>query len=190
MAQKRRSSKRLDKKKKRKWYSIYAPKEFGNAELGESFVSSPENLIGKNVKVNLSRLTKVKNSNIRVKFTVKEVKEEKALTEPTSYEILPNFLNRIVRKNKTKIVTSQKLKTKDNTPITIKTVIITRSKIKGGTSTELRNQVVAQIEETIKKNNFDKILDSIIKYEFQKNLKEAIRKIAPIQTIEVKYFSK
>lgn len=190
MAQKRKASKKLDKKKKRKWYSIHAPKSFGNLELGESYISSPEKLIGKRIRANLNSLTRIKGSNIRIKFQIIEVKENKGLTEAISYEVLPNHINRIVRKNKSKIDTSLKSKTKNKIPIQIKAIIITRSKIKGGVYSALKKEAMELIEQEMKNNTFEKILDSIIKYDLQKSLKNSLKKITPIQTVEIKYFGK
>ncbi len=190
MAAKRKSSKKLDKKKKRKWYSIVAPKGFGNAELGESFVSTPQNMIGKRIRINPAHITKIRSSNIRLTFQVTDIKEEKGLTELIKYQILPNQITRIVRKRKSKLDTSQILESKDKVNLTIKTIIVTRSKIQRGAFSALKNQALAQIKETIEKENFNKLLDLIISYELQRSLKNSLKTITPIQTVEIKYFSK
>ena len=190
MAPRKKSTKKLDKKKKRKWYSIYTPKSYGSAEIGESFVSSPQMLIGKKIRVNPIHLTRVRSPSIRITLQIKEVKEEKALTEEVQYEILSNFVNRIVRKRKSKVDTSQKLKTKDDQKVVLKTIIITRGKIKGGVSTSLKNEVLKVLEEKVKKETFNKLFDSILNYSFQKSIVKDLKKITPIQKVEIKHFSK
>jgi len=190
MAQKRKTTKKLDKKKKKKWLSILAPKSFGNVEIGESTVATSTQLIGKRIKLNPSYLTKTKGSNTRLTFEVKEVKEEKGLTEFIGYEILPSHINRIVRKNKTKIDTSQKLETKDNQKVILKTVIITRSKVQGSASRALKTESLKSIEEQTKKYTLEKLLDAAFNYSLQKTLKDSLKRITPIQTVEVKYLFK
>ena len=190
MAQKRKTNKKQDKKKKKKWQSIYAPKEFGNAELGESYILNSQELMGKKIRINPSTLMRLRGSNLRLTFQVTEIKEDKALTEAIKYEMLSNFINRIVRKKKSKMDTSQKLKTKDNKEVIMKTIIITRTKVKGGITTTLKNEALKLIEDSVKKESFNKMFDSIISYSFQKYLKDSLKKITPIQAVEIKHFSK
>lgn len=190
MAAKRKATKKLDKKKKKKWYSIFSPKSFGGAEIGESYVAEPQALIGKTIRVNLSNVARVRGNNIRIKFEVTQVREEKAETEAISYQMLSSHINRIVRKNKSKIDASLKLKTKDNEEIIIKPIIITKAKIKGGVLTATKKEALVILEKEIKKVPFSTTLDSIIKYDFQKSLKAALKKITPINTVEIKYFGK
>lgn len=190
MAAKRKISKKLDKKKKKKWFSIFAPKNFGGAELGESHVITPQNLMGKIIKVNLSKISRVRSQNMRLKFEVTEVRDEQGFTEPIVYELLKTQVNRLARKNKSKIDAALTLSTKDNKKIIIKPIIITRGKIKGGTYTTLKAKLVSTLEKEVKKSTFDTILDSILKYDLQKMLKNELKTITPINKIEIKHLSK
>ncbi|MBT6995045.1 hypothetical protein HN865_00395 [Candidatus Woesearchaeota archaeon] len=190
MAAKRKITKKLDKKKKKKWFSIFAPRNFGGAELGESHVVTPQNLIGKVIRVNLSKISKIRSQNIRIKFEVTEVKDEKGFTEPISYELLSTQINRIARKNKSKLDASLELETKDNQKIRIKPIIITRGIIKGGTYTTLKTEAISILEKEIKKLTFDSLLDSIIRYDLQKSLKAKLKIVTPINTIEIKQLNK
>ncbi|MBS3172384.1 hypothetical protein J4438_02285 [Candidatus Woesearchaeota archaeon] len=190
MAQAKQSSKSAEKRKKKKWVSIHSPKSFGSAELGESYVNTPQELIGRNIRVNLASIMKVKNSNVRIKFVAKEVKEDHVITEAESYEILSNQVNRIVKKGKTKIDDSRVLTTKDEIKCTIKTIIITRNRIKGGLSAILKNEAIKFIESEVKSKTFEKLFEEVIMYNFQKALKDHLKKISPIQIIEIKYFGK
>ena len=125
MAAKRKITKKLDKKKKKKWFSVFAPKNFGGAEIGESYVADSQNLIGKTIRVNLSNVARVRGNNIRIKFEITKVTEDKAQTEPIVYQMLSSHINRIVRKNRSKIDAALKLKTKDGVNVIIKPIIIT-----------------------------------------------------------------
>lgn len=190
MAAKRKITKKLDKKKKKRWFSIFAPKNFGGAEIGESYVADSQNLIGKTIRVNLSNVARVRGNNVRIKFEVTQVREDKAETEAIVYQMLSSHINRIVRKNKSKIDASLKLKTKDNENIIIKPIIITRAKVKGGVLTATKLAAIDLIEKEITKTSFERTLDSIIKYDFQKSLKNSLKKVTPINTVEIKYFGK
>jgi small subunit ribosomal protein S3Ae len=190
MAAKRKITKKLDKKKKKKWFSVFAPKNFGGAEIGESYVADSQNLIGKTIRVNLSNVARVRGNNIRIKFEITKVTEDKAQTEPIVYQMLSSHINRIVRKNRSKIDAALKLKTKDGVNVIIKPIIITRAKVKGGVLTATKQTAIELIEKEIAKSTFDSTLDSIIKYDFQKSIKNALKKVTPITAVEIKYFGK
>lgn len=190
MAGKRKITNKLDKKKKKKWFSIFAPKNFGGAELGESHVATPQNLMGKVIRTNLSKISRIRTQNIRLKFEVTEVRDEQGFTEAISYELLSTQINRIARKNKSKMDASLTLETKDKKMIKIKPIIITRGIIKGGTYTTLKTQAISVLQNEVKKLTFDSLLDSIIKYDLQKILKTKLKTITPINTIEIKHLSK
>jgi small subunit ribosomal protein S3Ae len=190
MAAKRRITKKLDKKKKKRWLPIFAPKNFGGAELGESHVATPQNLMGKVIRANVSKISRIRSQNIRLKFEVTEVRDEQGFTEVVLYELLKTQINRIARKNKSKLDASLTLKTKDNQKIKIKPIIITRGIIKGGTHTSLKAEVISLLEKEVKKLTFDELLDSIMKYDLQKSLKAKLKSITPVNTIEIKHLSK
>jgi len=190
MAAKRKISEKLDKKKKKKWFSIFAPKSFGGAELGQSYVVTPQDLMGKVVKVNLSKVSRVRSQNMRLKFEITEIRDEQGFTEPVSYELLNTQVNRMAKKNKSKIDASLTLETKDKNKIKIKPIIITRGKIKGGAHTTLKTSAILALEKEVKKHTFDTLLDSILKYDLQKMLKNELKVITPINKIEIKHLSR
>ena len=39
------------------WYRIVGPKLFGQMELGETYLASPEGAVGRNLKINLKDIT-------------------------------------------------------------------------------------------------------------------------------------
>ena len=83
-------------KKKKKWIAIIAPKELKNVELGETPTYNLNSLIGKTIKTSLMALTQnIKQQNVKLTFSVNEVKEEKAYTEVTGYELSQSFIKRI-----------------------------------------------------------------------------------------------
>ena len=56
------------------WYRIVGPKLFGQMELGETYLASPETAMGRNLKINLKDITgNIKDQNAYVKFTIDEI---------------------------------------------------------------------------------------------------------------------
>ena len=82
------------------------------------------------------------------------------------------------------------MKIKDGETVIIKPIIITRAKVKGGVLTATKLAAITLIEKEVAKTSFETTLDSIIKYDFQKNLKNSLKIVTPINTVEIKYFGK
>jgi small subunit ribosomal protein S3Ae len=177
-------------KKKRKWYSIHAPKEYGSVQLGESLVSDPKNLIGKTIKTDLSVVSKSRSSNTRVVFRVKNLVDDKGICELIGYYLLPNYIKKYVRKNKTKIDASYKLKSKDGAECVIKILMVSRSKLKSGLAKQLRSDLDALVKSEFSKKTFDQILNGVISYHFQKSSKALLSKVYPLNSFEVRVLSK
>ncbi len=178
------------KKKKKRWVSILAPKSFGSGEMGESLVVDAQDLIGRKIISSLSNFNRGRNTSIKAIFECKEVIEGNCVCEPIGYYILNSFARRIVKKGKTKIAMSLKLKTKDNVDVILKVILSTRKKISGGVSKSMRLELSKFLAETVKKNSFEGNLDSVINYSFQKKIKEFIKKVYPVGSLEVVMFKK
>ena len=71
-----------EKKKRKKWFSIPASKEFREIEIGEVPANSVEDLLNKNLSVPLSMITNdFKKQGILITFRVTEIKDNKPVTE-------------------------------------------------------------------------------------------------------------
>jgi small subunit ribosomal protein S3Ae len=173
------------KKKKKKWVSILAPKNFGEKELGESFIIDPQDLKGKRLKVSLSHLNKGKNPNIKAIFV-----EGNGICEAVGYYILNSYSRRIVKKGKSKINRSLKLKTKDDVEVILKVVMITRKKVTRGLNRLITFELDKFLNDSVKKNSFESNLDSMINYSFQKSIKEHMKKVYPVAGLEITTFKK
>ncbi|MFH1376939.1 MAG: hypothetical protein ABIH25_04865 [Candidatus Woesearchaeota archaeon] len=175
-------------KKKKKWYEIYVSKEFGGSQVGESYVSEESNLIGKRLNVDMMIVSKSRNPNVRLVFEVKKVVEGKAIAEPIGYYVLSSYLKRLVRKGKSKLDISYKLKSKDGVDCVFKVFFVTKSKVQGQLSKGMKAELKKLVEGEFKKKTVSEMYDSIIGYTLQKSLKGALSKIYPLQSFEIRMF--
>jgi ribosomal protein S3AE len=175
-------------KKKRKWYGIYATKEYGSVLLGESLVSDINKLVGRRLAVGLSLISKTNNPNARVVFEITKVEENRAIAEPKGYYVLSVFIKRNVRRNKSKVDKSYKFVSKDGVNCVIKVFFVTRSKIQSKVSAALQEQLKKALEDVFKKKTFNEIFGGLVSYEIQKSLKKELNKIHPLYALEVRMF--
>ena len=184
-------STRSSKRKKKSWFNIVAPKEFGNYTIGETPAFEPQKLIGRYVQIGLmALLNDPKKQNIRMKFKITNVTEKTATTEIVKYEVVPGYIKRMVRKGRNKVEDSFVTETKDKIKIRIKPVVITRSKTQKSVLTEIRKKAKEFIMEKVKMQNFSEFITDSISTKNQRDMKDSLKKLYPIAFCEFRVIAK
>ena len=172
---------------KKKWYKIVAPKVFNNTLVGETYVSSVEQVVGKIMKVNLMELTRDhKKQKQNIKLEVTEVISDVGQTKPVYYEIMPSAVKRMIRRGKSKIDTSIICTSKTNEAIRIKPIIITNYNATKNVQTDLRKAAESTITDYIADSNFDRVFSDVINFRLQRILREKLKKIFPVKICDIR----
>ncbi len=175
------------KGKKKRWVTILAPKILREKPIGDSYVASPEELVGRIIPCNLSVLTNDnKSQNITMKFLIKNIKDGKAITEAKEYILNPSFLKRLMRRKRNRIDESLHVKTSDNKGLRIKLFLLTNSAAKGSVKRLIRRKLKEELSKILEKNTFNDIFEGVISTKMQKDLKSKLNKTFPLKTVEVK----
>ncbi|MDD5253801.1 MAG: hypothetical protein PHG05_01705 [Candidatus Nanoarchaeia archaeon] len=168
------------KKGKKKWFDIYASKEFREQIIGETPAYDINELKGRAVIVDIGKIADVKKPNARLIFQVTEVKDKGGFTELFGYEIPQSHLKRSVRINSSKIADSLKLKTKDNVEIIIKPMLITKGKAARNVLKSLRKVMIEELKREIGERDYIEVLMDIIRNKIQVSIKNNVKKIHPV----------
>jgi len=175
------------RKQKKAWFNIVTPKELGNYTIGETTAIEPQQLVGRNVRVNLMNiLNDPKKQNTQITFNIKSVTDKNAITEIVSYELQPSYLKRMVRAGRKKIEDSFITETKDKIRIRIKPVLITRTKAQRSKLSAVRNIAKEFIIEKLKTQNFMDLINDAISTKLQREMREKLTKIYPLALCEFK----
>ena len=181
------TQKEILKKKKKRWVSIISSSNFNNSEIGETITSEPSTLIGRNVAINLMNLTQdIKTQNTKIVFKIKEVKNDKLMTEIVKYELVPASLKRMIHKYKEKIDDSFKVATKDGVEVRIKPFIVTKSSTNRSVLTALRHKTRELLTEAIKKATYDDFMEEVIRFKLQNVVKRELSKIYPLTQFQIR----
>ena len=183
---------KLQAKIKRKiWFPVVATSHFNNVEIGETLVVQPSALVGRNLSTSLGLLTNdSKSQNVKVTFKVKEIKDNKALTELVKYEIASGSLKRMVHKGKEKIDDSFKLKTKDGVNVRIKPFIVTKAAAKRSILSALRKKTRELLADYLKKYDYEAFFQDIIRFKIQTIMKKELKKIYPLAQFQIRILEK
>jgi ribosomal protein S3AE len=174
-------------KKKKKWINIFANPEFNNIEVGETLANEDTNLIGRTIETNLANITQdPKSQNIKIRFRVREIKDNKAYANAMSYEMLSTYVKRIVRPAKEKVDDSFEYKTKEGIKIKIKTIFLTKAKTIKSILTNLRHQSRGYLTDYCNKSDYKTLINDLASHNLQRDLKNVLKKIYPLNVCEVR----
>ncbi|MEK6905336.1 MAG: hypothetical protein AABX24_02945 [Nanoarchaeota archaeon] len=169
------------------WYRILSPKLFGQMELGETYLASPEEAIGRNLKIHLKDLTgNVKDQNAYVKFTIDELEGTTLKASVSGYELTATSVKRMVRKNTNRLDDYLVFKTKDGKNLILKTLLITQSKAQRSVQKQLRHKMKVFLAEEVKNNTFETVIGNLVTRKIQMTLKKLLYKVYPVNEAAVR----
>ena len=174
------------KVKKKRWIQILSPELFRNELIGEIPVTEPQSLIKRAITVNLMSLTRdMKKQNTSIKFTIANIKGDKAITEFYGYYLNPTSIKRLVRRGKEKIGISIICKTSDNKKIRVMPLMIPFTKVKGSVATAFKKNAADYLTSYAAKTTFENMIKDLITNKLQRELKGALKKIYPVRILEI-----
>ncbi len=177
--------------KKKKWYSIIAPKLFNNAIIGEVPLLETKSIIGRKVKVNLMSITSdIKRQNINVTFLITNFENNRATTELIGYSLTNSSIKRMVRRGLTRIDTTVTCKTSDKKDVKLKFIVITYGRVVKNVSNSIKKLISSEITKYCEKGTYESLVKEIISSKLQKELKNKAKKIHPIKILEVRSMEK
>ena len=167
-------------KRKQKFFDVDMPIIGKETQL---YAFDIEELNGKFIKYDLTRLLRGKSLLLTLKTIIKD---GKATSEPIELVVLPYFLRRMVRKGTNYVEDSFSAECKD-AKFTIKTFLITRKKVSRAVRRALREKAHEEMTAYIKTKTRDELFDDILKNRFQKKFSMILKKIYPLSLCEVRY---
>jgi len=172
--------------KTKKWFTLIAPKIFNYTELGETPAQKETQVLNRTIEVSLANLTGNRQlRHIKVKFKANKVEGLKAYTDLVGFEVMKNYVARIIRRRKSKIETIIFGETTDKRKIKIKAITVTARKASVPKEKEIRKKMQAVIEKTLNESNYYELMNKIIKEELSNKIVKEIKDIFPIQRTEI-----
>ncbi len=173
--------------KKKLWYRIIAPQIFGQKEIGETYLSSPEDALGRSMKINLKDLTgNVKDQNIYIDFKVDKIDGSVLKTIVKGYQLAATHVKKMVRKNTDRMDDYFLFKSKDGKEVVIKSIIITSHKTQRSVKKQLRSQLKAFLEKELKENDFVAFVNNLVTRKAQADLRKQLQKVYPLKEATVR----
>lgn len=187
MAAKVKKAKTVDKWRKKKYFSILAPKVFQERELGQALAYEPASIKGRRVTSTLMVLTgNMKKQDINVTFTVEKVQGDTAFTRADKYEVAPAALKRKVRRQKDRIDESFQCVTKDNRLVRIKPMVLTAIKTSRLVKAALRKDLMRFLLNYARKTDYDSLFMDVVNEKLQREILGRCKKIVPTRFVIIR----
>lgn len=174
------------KQLKKKWYQITGTKLFNDALIGETYLSTPEEGVGKKIIVNLSQLINdVQKQNVNIEFQIINAEKDFLRTKLVNYFIMPAALRKVARRDKDKIEASFIAKNKNDEDVRIKVVLLAKKKISRSISAKLQRVAKAFILQTVKSMTYDQFINELIIRKLQSELGKELKITYPLSYYEI-----
>ncbi|MDD5700229.1 MAG: hypothetical protein PHH00_03520 [Candidatus Nanoarchaeia archaeon] len=166
-------------KRKKRFFEVDMPIIQKQAQL---LAYEPEEIEGRTIKFDLTRLLKGKNVLIYLKVR-KEGKE--FVAHPAKMEIIHSSLGRVVRKGTDYVEDSFVADCKD-AQLKIKPFMITRRKVHNSIRRALKNKAREELIQYVKDKDTENIFEDLIRNQLQKTLSLSLKKIYPLSACEIR----
>jgi ribosomal protein S3AE len=166
-------------KRKKKFFNVEIPIIEKETQLQGYEI---EEVDGRYIKYDLTRLLRGKSIELQLKV---KVKEGKATAELRGVELMPYFLRRMMRKG-TNYIEDSFSTTCKNAIIRIKTFLITRRKVSRPVTKELRQKAKQELNDYAKDKKTEQLFEDIVKNKWQKILSLKLKKIYPLALCEIR----
>ena len=173
--------------KKKVWYKVIAPKIFGNKEVGESYLQSPDVAVGRKLKVNLKDLTgNIKDQNVQIGLQITNVEGNLLKTSLISYRLTSQYVKRCIRKNCVRLDDYFLLKTKGGKNVVIKSLMVTINKAQRSVRSKLRKELQELLEAEVTKRDMATFVSLLVNRRIQMEIKKKLKKILPLKEMSIR----
>ena len=173
------------KVKKTIWIPVVATGPFQGAYLGEIPTTEAELLVGRKISVNVGSLVNdMKKQNYTLKFSIKEASQEEAKAAPYGFYTAPASTRRIIRRGSKRINPSFYCATKDGKVARVKPILVPLNRTISSVTTSVLKQTKVFLTAFFADHSFDDSLMAIVDGKLIRDLKDNLKKIYPIKSVE------
>lgn len=175
------------KAKTKETYTIILPKIFGEKEIGVTFVSDPNLLIGRKIIINALEVSDNMNKYyLKILFRINRVEGNKAFTEFYGTECTQDYISRMVVRRVRRIDVIQDVVTKDKVKLRIKSLCVVSRKAKSSVQKNIHKKIEEVIKREIEGMNLDDFVRSLISDEIKMRIIAEVKKIYPVKNFEIR----
>jgi len=175
------------KTKTKEWYAIISPKVFGENEIGRTFASEPEQILGRKIYLSALELTdNIDKYYMKVAFKIKKIEGNKAFTEFYGSECMQDYISRMVIRRVRRIDTVQDIKMKDGLKVRVKGIAVISRRAKSSIQVKISNKIKEKVKEEVETMTIDSLVEKILSDELKMRVLSEARRIYPVRNFEIR----
>lgn len=179
------TTKTVDKWKKKKWYTIKAPKVMDGRDIGHTPAEKPETVMGRTILMNSRDLgSNLKRQTVVLTMQVTDVQGLNAMTEFTGFEVPAPLVKKLVRRRKSKVEIIQNLKLADGKKGRLKTMVLYNFEMPRSVETKTRHIVMQEAAAIAQNKHLDELLVELLFGEAPNIIGTALKNLGPVKKVE------
>ncbi|MCS4542222.1 MAG: 30S ribosomal protein S3ae [Euryarchaeota archaeon] len=169
------------------WYTILAPKMFGQAEIGETPADDPNKLIGRTIESTLKDLTgDFTKQNIKLMFQVNNIEGATAHTKFIGHKLARDYIRSQVRRGSSRVDAIVDVTTKDGYKLRIKGVAFSAHRANTSQEDSIRVTMINVIEKASSEKNYEQLIQEIVLGKLSEDIRRQVKLIFPLRRIEIR----
>jgi len=182
----RKTTRKADRWKTKKWYQIVAPEMFGRTVIGETPADAPEKLIGRAMEVTVGEITNdYSKQNIKLRFRVEDVSGDTANTAFVGHQLTNDYIASLIKRQTSRIDTNLEVYTKDGYRVRLKPTCFTTHRAKTSQMKTIREKTNEIILDRAKKLDFEKLIEEIVQGKLSAKVYRSVKGIYPLRRVEI-----
>ncbi|QIW23315.1 30S ribosomal protein S3ae [Sulfolobus sp. S-194] len=175
-----------DKWKLKKWFTIVAPKTFGEVILGTTPAFDANQALNRKVETTLYDLTgDYSLVYVHLYFRVIGVEGDRLLTRFAGHELSRDYIRSLVRRKSSKIDAITDVTTKDGYVLRVKGLALTTYRAHRSQKTEIRKIIWNILSTRASETTFDEFVQDIVFGKLSNDIFQQAKKIYPLRKVEV-----
>ena len=177
----------IKKSKGKEWYTIVAPKFFGEKDIGKTLTADPEKIVGRVVSLSAMDLIDDLNKfHLKFMFRIVKVEGNNAFTEFKGSECMQDFISRMVLRGNRRIDVVQDIKMKDGVNVRVKVLATISKKATSSVGKLIRSLIHQLIKEDVERLTLEQLVKKIISNELRAKVLKESKSIYPIRNFEIR----
>lgn len=179
------TTKTIDKWKKKKWYTIKAPKVMDGRDIGHTPAEKPETLMNRTILINSRDLgSAVKRQTVVLTLQVTDVQGLNAMTELTGFEVPAPLVKKLVRRRKSKVEVIQNVTLVDGKKGRLKTLVLYNFEMPRSVETKTRQIVTQETAGIVQNKHLDELLVELLFGNAPNVIGDALKNLGPVKKVE------
>jgi small subunit ribosomal protein S3Ae len=175
-----------DKWKLKKWFTILAPKTFGEVVLGSTPAYDVSQSLNRKVETTLYDLTgDFSLVYVHLYFKVVGYDGDKLLTMFAGHELSRDYIRSLVRRKSSKIDAIIDVQTKDGYVLRVKGLALTTYRAHRSQKTAIRKIIWDIVSKKATESTFDQYIQDIVFGKIANDIFQEAKKIYPLRKVEI-----